>query len=342
MWLQKGSIGTTKIIERKEEMKSNQSNDYNRAKLQWDNIMVLDVQCITALNQQIRRHLSFKQFGFGVLDPSVYQEFVARHLGTLQTVNGQYLNDKKLMDYSIDLVKQIRAHKMMHHQKSKMNQILRYHLNERLFDLRNGWDDTTEFTKQHVTEWIAVCNAKEVPPYQLLVEWLKQNRMFSKNKQITEYIRDTEHDDSFHWFCRVIAEGDESSFLHEDEKAKRAEYLEQIGFRKIQQLLKEKRINVAMYSEEDQKKMEHFLSGKIRFTPDILFEKGVMINGQRVHWIDMKNYFVTPKDGFMWKKMKQTCSKYTKAFGEGAILCKGFDGGARMPCNTLMLDAFAL
>ena len=335
MWIKKGSR------KQYEEKRQNES-------LQWEDRMVLAPQSVNMLHHRMAEHLSFREFGFGVLDESVYRQFVQRQLGGLQTVNGDALNGRKMVDHSVELLRQIRSHKMIHHQRDnhqntrrQMNHIMKAYRFRQSFDLEAGWKDTKKFMKQDVSLWIAMCNDNEVPPYMLLVEWLKRKKVFSKNKEVTTFIRgDAKKGDSFHWFCRVIAESDESSFLFEVDKRDRAEHLEQIGFRKVRQLLLAKGIRTKMYSEDDLKQREEYLDGTNKLTPDILFSEGVVINGQTVHWMDMKNYFVTPRDGMMWKKLKQTCSKYTKVLRSGAIVCKGFDSGARIPCHTLLLDAF--
>lgn len=57
-------------------------------------------------------------------------------------------------------------------------------------------------------------------------------------------------------------------------------------------------------------------------TPDILFDKPILINGCFVHWIDYKNYVGTP-DTFLSGKLRAQAKKYTERFGPGAFAFKG-------------------
>ena len=59
-------------------------------------------------------------------------------------------------------------------------------------------------------------------------------------------------------------------------------------------------------------------------TPDILFSQPILINGQKVNWIDVKNYYITTYDKLLFKKLKISVEKYCNIWGNGALLCYGY------------------
>jgi len=73
-------------------------------------------------------------------------------------------------------------------------------------------------------------------------------------------------------------------------------------------------------------------------TPDFLLDTPVVINGQRVHWIDAKNY---PMYGskLVASSLAKQAQKYNKAFGPGAfVFSGGLVCGARISAGLLLLD----
>merc|ERR1712087_952089 len=233
---------------------------------------------------------------------------------------------------------------MVHHQmnaKRKIEQILQSVQFCESFTLCKDWKKNREFTERDVSKWIFMCCNQEVPPYMLLVAWLKGNNVFDGNKNIAKFVRKQKVKKELSWLhrlCVSVAKLDESCMFHEKDRAQRAKGLEKLAFQRIKQMLRGAGIPFEMYSEADQKQMK----GTVRLSPDILFSHGMMINGHKVHWMDMKNFLVMQRDSFMWKKLKKTCRKYNEAFGSGAILCKGFQSDVQKPDGVIFLDAFAL
>merc|ERR1712061_676170 len=96
--------------------------------------------------------------------------------------------------------------------------VLKSKLFKKHFTLDGDWKKTRVFTEADVNLWIGKCNEKQAPPYKVLAEWLKRNNGFGK-KKITKVIRsigdatDAKKKNTFHWFCRSIAERDSSCFV---------------------------------------------------------------------------------------------------------------------------------
>jgi len=59
-------------------------------------------------------------------------------------------------------------------------------------------------------------------------------------------------------------------------------------------------------------------------TPDITFNKPIMINGNYINWIDCKHWFITKYDIIQFRKLKKTCIKYLDIFGSGAVVSLGY------------------
>merc|ERR1712228_420328 len=83
-------------------------------------------------------------------------------------------------------------------------------------------------------------------------------------------------------------------------------------------------------------------------TPDILFNCSVNINGVDIYWMDCKHYYVTTKDVITFKSMGNQMANYVKSFGNGAIVCCGFQANfvlhlkqtyPEITGTILMLDA---
>jgi len=93
-----------------------------------------------------------------------------------------------------------------------------------------------------------------------------------------------------------------------------------------------KTLDILFRTEKDLRKENYQL------TPDFLLNSPVYINGQIVNWIDVKNYTLY-KNRFLSQRLLQQSIKYTKAFGNGAMI---FSGGITcdvlLDNNTLLLD----
>lgn len=69
-------------------------------------------------------------------------------------------------------------------------------------------------------------------------------------------------------------------------------------------------------------------------TPDFYFPRGLLINGQLVHWLDCKTFYGSSSLAercFVYKKVSSQISRYTTAYGRGAVLflC-GFSSDLRL------------
>eukprot|EP00485_Elphidium_margaritaceum_P020994 CAMPEP_0202713260 /NCGR_PEP_ID=MMETSP1385-20130828/52460_1 /ASSEMBLY_ACC=CAM_ASM_000861 /TAXON_ID=933848 /ORGANISM="Elphidium margaritaceum" /LENGTH=555 /DNA_ID=CAMNT_0049373555 /DNA_START=8 /DNA_END=1675 /DNA_ORIENTATION=- len=75
-------------------------------------------------------------------------------------------------------------------------------------------------------------------------------------------------------------------------------------------------------------------------TPDLLFNKPVMVNGTLIHWMDAKNYLVTYQDKVKYRKTIERGFKYTQTFGNGAIVSLGFvKSWKQVKYDIMLLDA---
>eukprot|EP01084_Bolivina_argentea_P241207 404986_1 len=75
-------------------------------------------------------------------------------------------------------------------------------------------------------------------------------------------------------------------------------------------------------------------------TPDLLFNRPVMINGTFIHWMDAKNFLITHQDKVKNRKILKQVAKYNKAFGNGAIVCLGFvEQPIKFQKSVMLLDS---
>lgn len=81
--------------------------------------------------------------------------------------------------------------------------------------------------------------------------------------------------------------------------------------------------------------------GRALLTPDILFVDEVYINGERVHWIDYKDYVGT-KVRFLFDSNSKQAAKYNDHWGPGALCYRhSFIQGLKIP-GAQLLDVSAL
>ena len=77
-------------------------------------------------------------------------------------------------------------------------------------------------------------------------------------------------------------------------------------------------------------------------TPDVLFRSPVFVNGQRVAWVDAKNFYgsgLAMADG----KHRTQIEKYTAEWGPGAVVFSGgLSDALRLPDGCLLLDGSQL
>ena len=206
------------------------------------------------------------------------------------------------------------------------------------------------------------------PPYHLLTRWLRDNKIFAKTRSIKNFILDgvreiegkdekTESDESngsegensgdirfnesFRRFCIKISESDCSSFAYDDNVIQaESAHFEAMVFEKVQCILKEHGIVRELKGEEQQKKE----ASKRRrlLTPDILLDEAVKINDKLIHWIEIKNFFFSSRDGFFLRGVKKAIRKYTRRFGKGAIVCRGWQRGFEQTLGCFLLNGSAI
>ena len=203
-----------------------------------------------------------------------------------------------------------------------------------------------KFTKKDLDVWLTICNQNIIPPYKLLIEWLKKQKKFTQNKEIKEWIIQEKNKgfaQSLAYFANEISKYDSNCWRFQVGSLgsqKRSQGFEDLIHDKIDKILKEKHLNdIKMMTEEELRKLAADKKRPKPGTPDILLSDFIMINGVKIRWIEVKNYFIT-KDGVFWRRLKKRCCKYTKQFGCGAIVSRGFEQGLQLPGNVLLLDAF--
>ena len=156
---------------------------------------------------------------------------------------------------------------------------------------------------------------------------------------------------SFCGFCNFIGQQDMFSKVSNQIDRMESMEFENVIFDRLSQIIDNanatsSELNIKILNEEQQKQRQEKIgvNGKdvFRFTPDILMLNGpIFINNHAINWIDMKNFFITRQDKILFKKVKSACCKYTKAFGSGAIVCRGFEKDLSIR-STVFLDAFCL
>ena len=85
--------------------------------------------------------------------------------------------------------------------------------------------------------------------------------------------------------------------------------------------------NNNILTEKDLKKLYQLNAndGDVLVTPDIKFDKPIIINKMLIHWIDVKYYYVSCSDDIGFKSVRHSVKKYCQNIGSGAILCCGYN-----------------
>ena len=151
--------------------------------IQWKNLFILNAKTIKDLDMRIKAHLSIRKYGFSPLNDSIYQSFITRKLNNLFTINGTPLSN---VPNIINLLRMLRSHQItfIHIRcNKKLESLLKSDGFSNLFP-----NCDRKFTKKDLDVWLTICNQKIIPPYKLLVEWLKKQRKFTKNKEIKDWI----------------------------------------------------------------------------------------------------------------------------------------------------------
>ena len=102
----------------------------------------------------------------------------------------------------------------------------------------------------------------------------------------------------------------------EHETAKRAEDAERRFVEHVRSF------GVEMKTQEQLVQEQIKSAGRAKLTPDILFTRPILVNGEYANWLEFKNYVGAPI-GFISKSNAKQAKKYYKAYGPGAICYSG-------------------
>eukprot|EP01084_Bolivina_argentea_P055989 102534_1 len=325
-----------------QQWKQSISDRYNRDKhmnITWENHAVLSKTCVNKLYNRITQLLSIGNCGFKHLDEDTLNTFINNQMkNKYHTINGIQLTDLE-QQIVPRLVRGLRTNyiqvKTMY-STQKIPQIFASRAFRQFeYDVVANGKTLTDKDQQH---WIQICNSNAVAPYTLIQHWFKRNKILKKNKDVNEWIKSIQTNEkstqkydgkmrkvvqnkSFGVFCLSISLMDFCSFHYEARRQDRSQEFEELIYNKLDVIVSGLNTKydkeITMLTEEEQR------TNNSKLTPDILFSEGIWINNHKVHWIDVKNYFVMDVNkGFMWKKVKKQCVKYTDAFGTGAVVCR--------------------
>ena len=109
--------------------------------------------------------------------------------------------------------------------------------------------------------------------------------------------------------------------------------------KKVYKFFRNKKIAIITENELRQKQQKKY--GRHIITPDLLFKNEMIINGQKIKWIDCKNYYGSATNNIMIKKNQKQIDKYTSHFGNGALLfAYGFNDELKNKLHNVMLLSF--
>jgi hypothetical protein len=87
--------------------------------------------------------------------------------------------------------------------------------------------------------------------------------------------------------------------------------------KKIEEFLINNKIKYMTQEQLTQEQMKQY--GKAINTPDFLIKSELIINGQKINWIDAKNFYGS-NIGFIKKKINKQIIKYITEYGSGCII----------------------
>lgn len=97
------------------------------------------------------------------------------------------------------------------------------------------------------------------------------------------------------------------------------------------------KLNIKYKTQSDLVSEQISQSNKVTNTPDFFILDDLYINGNKINWIDAKNFYGS-KSKFMIKKIKAQTQKYIDTWGSGAIIFNlGFNSELNIS-NILMVD----
>jgi hypothetical protein len=111
----------------------------------------------------------------------------------------------------------------------------------------------------------------------------------------------------------IAKANDDFALVNQDEIQDKAEQFE----RHIEQLLK--KLNIKYKTQNQLSKEQINTHGTAYCTPDFLIESELVINGQKIKWIDAKNFFGS-NISFIKKKITDQTKKYINNYGHGSII----------------------
>lgn len=101
-----------------------------------------------------------------------------------------------------------------------------------------------------------------------------------------------------------------------------------------------KNLGINIKTQNDFTEEQKYEHGKALFTPDLYFIDTVFINGQRIYWIDYKDYMGTCANFLFDSNLKQS-KRYFDEFGTGAMCYQYSFTNIEIP-DTMLLDGSAI
>lgn len=103
---------------------------------------------------------------------------------------------------------------------------------------------------------------------------------------------------------------------------------------KIERALNKKNIKFKTQEDLANEQMEEL--GYVKITPDFLFEKDIEINGEKVKWMEVKNFYGSNIKYFK-NKIKKQLNKYYQKWGKGCIVFRyGFNDTLKFEENLII------
>lgn len=95
--------------------------------------------------------------------------------------------------------------------------------------------------------------------------------------------------------------------------------------------------NIKYKTQNELIKEQTASQGQAVNTPDFLILSDLIINNQKINWIDAKNFYGA-KDNFLIKKIKKQTQKYISEYGDGSIIFSlGFNSNLKFD-NILLIN----
>ena len=103
---------------------------------------------------------------------------------------------------------------------------------------------------------------------------------------------------------------------------------------KIKRALKKKNVNFKTQEDLANEQKKEF--GYAKITPDFLFDDVIEINGEKIKWMEIKNFYGSNIKYFK-NKIKKQVDKYYKKWGKGCIVFRyGFNNDIRFGENMII------